>query len=134
MQNVSLFQQALMSVANKAAIVWPSRAERIAKASELLLADQVQEIDGDVYRVWSRTDPGTFYLVTRASCECKGRYYRPHLACAHMVALRLLPLVQERAAVLAERLAREWSPEQQKRLEFARWLVARERIGEGVAA
>ena len=126
----TIAQQAIMQVANEAAIAWPSRAERIAKASELLLADQIQEIDGDVYRVWSRTDPGTYYMVTRKSCECKGRHYRPHLACAHMVAVRLLPLVQERAAVLAERLAREWATEDAKRLLFARWLVAHEILTE----
>lgn len=127
----TITQRAIMTVANEAAQQWPARAERIAAASEILLADQIEQIDGDLYRVWSRSNPGAFYLVTRQGCECKGRYYRPHLACAHMVALRLLPLVQDAAAEMAALLAQQFIPEQQKRLEFARFLVECGKIGEG---
>lgn len=129
----SITQRAVMTVANEAAQQWPARAERIAAASEILMADQIEQIDGDLYRVWSRSNPGAFYLVTRQSCECKGRKYRPHLACAHMVALRLLPLVQDAAAEMAALLAAQFSPEEQKRLEFGRYLVERGMVSERVA-
>ncbi len=122
-----------MTVANEAAQQWPARAERIAAASEILMADQIEQIDGNLYRVWSRSNPGAFYMVTRHGCECKGRYYRPHLACAHMVALRLLPLVQDAAAEMAALLAAQFSPEEQKRMEFGRYLVERGMVSERVA-
>jgi len=126
----SITQRAIMTVANEAAQQWPARAERIAAASEILLADQVEQIDGDLYRVWSRTDPGLGYLVTRKSCECKGRYCRPHMACAHMVALRLLPMVQDAAAEMAVALAQTFTVAEQKRLVFVQWLVLNGKMGE----
>jgi ABC-type hemin transport system ATPase subunit len=55
---------------------------------------------------------------------------RDDYRCKHGLAVWLYGIAQERAAVLAERLAQAFSVEDQKRIEFARWLVQAGRIGE----
>ena len=124
---VSLHQQAIMQTVNRAAIAWPRHTARIVSASEILLADGVDQISATAYAV--KSSAGGWYRVTAESCECKSFEFDGR-GCKHQWAIWLYQIAVQRAAVLAERLARAFSVEDQKRLEFCRWLVEHEILTE----
>lgn len=123
----SLHQLAIMQTVNRAAIAYPRHTARIVRASDILLADGVDQVSAMAYAV--KASDGGWYRVTAESCECKSFEFDGR-GCKHQWAIWLYQIAVQRAAVLAERMAQAFCPEDQKRIEFARWLVAHQKIGE----
>lgn len=123
----SLHQLAIMQTVNRAAIAYPRHTARIVRASDILLADGVDQVSAMAYAV--KASDGGWYRVTAESCECKSFEFDGR-GCKHQWAIWLYQIAVQRAAVLAERLAMQFSVQEQKRLEFARWLVSREILSE----
>lgn len=124
----TITQRAIMQTVDRAAQQYPRHTRRIVSASEILLADGVEQISADTFMV--KSSQGGWYRVSFQTCECKSFEFSGR-GCRHQWAVWLYGIATQRAAVLAERLAQAFSPEQQKRLEFARYLVAAGQIGEG---
>lgn len=124
----SIAERAVMEVCDRAAQKYPRHSDRIARASEILLAGGVRQVRDRLYTVASRRGSG-WYTVCGRNCTCPDATLNRN-TCLHAWAVWLHGIAQERAAVLAERLAQQFSVQEQKRLEFVRHLVAAGRIGE----
>jgi len=123
----TIHQQAIMQTVDRAAIAWPRHTARIVRASDILMADGVEQVSATAYAV--RASSGGWYRVTAETCECKSFEFDGR-GCKHQWSIWLYQIAVQRAAVLAERLAQTFSVETQKRVLFARWLVQAGRIGE----
>lgn len=123
----SLMDQAIMQTVNRAVQRYARHSAKIERASDILLADGVDQVSAMAYAV--KASDGGWYRVTAESCECKSFEFDGR-GCKHQWAIWLYQIAVQRAAVLAERLAQMFGPEDQKRIEFARWLAQHGRIGE----
>jgi hypothetical protein len=64
------------------------RAIEIAAEAEYWLRGRNQAGE-DVFGVPSQTEPGRYYIVSGARCECEDFKQHPDSACKHMLAVRL---------------------------------------------
>src|SRR5437868_9921913 len=64
------------------------RAIEIAAQAEYWLSGRNQAGE-DVFGVPSQAEPGRYYIVTAARCECEDFKQHPQSACKHMLAVRL---------------------------------------------
>lgn len=103
----SLTDRAIMDTTNAAAIKYPADAARIARAGQLLLAGAVRQVTPLLWLVYSQSDASTVYSVVDGRCECPDAQYRRNddYSCVHGLAVWLHGIAQQRAAVLAAKLA-----------------------------
>jgi hypothetical protein len=137
----SLADQAITQTVERALAKYPQHAARIRRAAALLDIDAVKPLGAGRYSVRSQANASESYLVVMvdgkyATCGCQD-FARQGKGCKHQWAAHLYEIAAERYERLVENArpvapAPElWSPEDAKRLLFARWLAARNMIGEG---
>jgi hypothetical protein len=109
------FQEAVLAVATRAKAALPDAADRIDTAAALVLAGEVELLEGGrTARVVSRTDGGTAYKVN-GQCQCPDFPTIPGNFCTHRlaygIAKRATDLVQERLETLAAPAGQDtWEP------------------------
>jgi hypothetical protein len=137
----SITDQAITEVVQRALAKYPQHAERISRGADLLRFGAVRRLGPGRYSV--RASNGTsHYLVQmpddgEASCSCPDATFRKR-ACFHEWAVYLFGISAIRFEVLVARASRPdpllWTPDEARRLQFARWLVQSGKLREGVAA
>ena len=109
------FQEAVLAVATRAKAALPDAADRIDTAAALVLAGEVELLEGGrTARVVSRTDGGTAYQVN-GQCQCPDFPTTPGNFCTHRlaygIAKRATDLVQERLETLPAPAGQDtWEP------------------------
>lgn len=95
------FRQAVAEVADKARATLPECNGRIDAAVKLVLAGDVELLDGGQARVASGSSAPTTYLVNSA-CECKDFEKAPSHWCKHRIAAGLMKRAVGRADALLD--------------------------------
>lgn len=134
----SITDQAISETIDRLLSRYPQHAARIERGAELLRAGAVRRLAEGRYSVRSQRGEGTYSVLQTADgtihCGCKDAQHRGRGCChswavyAHQIASIRFEVLNRRAGVPAPD---QWSPEEAKRLLFARWLVQQKRVGEG---
>ena len=111
------FQEAVLAVAARAKAALPDAADRIDTAAALVLAGEVELLEGGrTARVVSRSDGGTAYTYTvNGQCQCPDFLTTPGNFCTHRlaygIAKRATDLAQERLETLPAPAGQDtWEP------------------------
>lgn len=134
----SIADQAVEQTITRLLARYPQHSARIERGAELLRAGAVRRLSGERFSVRASNGERE-YIVTMpddgtATCQCidaarRGRGCKHAFAVyAHKIASIRFEVLSRRAGVPAPEV---WSPEEAKRLLFARWLVASKKIEEG---
>jgi uncharacterized Zn finger protein len=138
---VSITDQAITETVQRALAKYPQHAPRIERGAVLLRFGAVKRLSHGRYSVRS-SNGTTRYTVTlpddgEATCTCPDFEHHGR-GCKHTFGAWLASVAAIRFEVLVARASRPdpllWTEQEAQRLQFARWLVQRGTISEGVAA
>ena len=134
----SIADQAIEQTITRLLAKYPQHSARIERGAALLRAGAVRRLDGERFSVRASNGERE-YIVTMpddgtATCQCIDAARRGR-GCKHAWASYMSQIAAIRFEVLSRRAGvpapDQWSPEEAKRLLFARWLVQSGRVGEG---
>jgi hypothetical protein len=97
------WRQAVAEVAEKAKVALPACAGRIDSAVKLVLAGDVQLLEGGKAKVASQSNGATQYVVCNGTCECRDVAKAPEGWCKH----RLAAAVYRRATTRVKQILEE---------------------------
>ena len=89
------FRTAVTTVADRARAAMPASHSRIDKAEALVLAGDVELLEGGTARVASQCQGATQYRVVNGTCDCKDFPQAPDGWCKHRLSAAIARRVQE---------------------------------------